>query len=139
MDEQRSTWMLVKHYCREKSHYQRLVDVGIKRPGLTLAICAAAVSLFLPIEHRFTARAAIEAKDLQVLIAPQNGFVATAHARAGEIVKKGQLLATLDTQDLSLAVNKWQSEKIKNEQAVDLALATRDRVSLGDCAQTLLG
>jgi RND family efflux transporter MFP subunit len=131
MDEQRSTWMLVKHYCREKLHYQQLVDVGVKRPGLTLAICAAAVSLFLPIEHRFTARAAIEAKDLQVLIAPQNGFIATAHARSGEIVKKGQLLATLDTQDLSLAVNKWQSEKIKNEQAVDLALATRDRVSLG--------
>lgn len=131
IDEQRSTWMRVKHYCREKMHHRQLIELGIKRPGLTLGICAAAVSLFLPIEHRFTARAAIEAKDLQVLIAPQNGFVATAHARAGEVVKKGQLLATLDTQDLSLAVNKWQSEKIKNEQAVDLALATRDRVSLG--------
>ena len=131
MDEQRSTWLRVKHYSKEKLHHQHLVASGIKRPGLTLAICAAAISLFLPIEHRFTARAAIEAKDLQVLIAPQNGFVATAHARAGEIVKKGQLLATLDTQDLSHAVNKWQSEKIKNEQAVDLALATRDRVALG--------
>ncbi|MFT6304316.1 MAG: RND family efflux transporter MFP subunit [Granulosicoccus sp.] len=131
MDEQRSTWLRVRHYCREKLHHRYLVDAGVKRPGLTLAICAVAVSFFLPIEHRFTARAAIEAKDLQVLIAPQNGFVATAHARAGEIVKKGQLLATLDTQDLSLAFNKWQSEKIKNEQAVDLALATRDRVSLG--------
>ena len=131
MDEQRSTWMRIKAYTKEKLHHQYWVDSGIKRPGLTLAVLAAAISLFLPIEHRFTARAAIEAKDLQVLIAPQNGFVATAHARAGEIVKKGQLLATLDTQDLSLAVSKWQSEKIKNEQAVDLALATRDRVSLG--------
>lgn len=131
MDEQRSTWLRVKHFCKERLQHRRLVESGIKRPGLTLALCAAIVSLFLPIEHRFTARAAIEAKDLQVLIAPQNGFVATAHARAGEIVKQGQLLATLDTQDLSLVVNKWQSEKIKNEQAVDLALATRDRVSLG--------
>jgi RND family efflux transporter MFP subunit len=131
IDEERGTWLRVKQYIKEKINHQHIVASGIKRPGLTLAFCAAAVTLFLPIEHRFTARAAIEAKDLQVLIAPQNGFVATSHARAGEIVKKGQLLATLDTQDLNLSVNKWQSEKIKNEQAVDLALATRDRVSLG--------
>lgn len=131
LDQQRSDWTRFKQYAKKTLHHKGLVDAGIKRPGLTLALCIVAASLFVPIEHRFTARAAIQAKDLQVLIAPQDGFVATAHARAGEVVKKGQLLATLDTQDLSLAINKWQSEKIKNEQAVDLALATRDRVSLG--------
>lgn len=131
MDEQRSTWMRVKHHVLEKLNYQFFIDAGVKRPALTLAVCALAVSLVLPIEHRFTASAAIEAKDLQVLIAPQNGFIATAHVRAGDVVEKGQLLATLDTRDLNLAVNKWRSEKIKNEQSVGLALATRDRVSLG--------
>lgn len=131
IDEQRSIRMRLQHYGATKLNHRTLKDMGIRRPGLSLAVLAVAGSLLIPIEHRFTARAAIEAKDLQVIIAPQNGFVATSHTRAGESVKKGQLLATLDAQDLNLAVNKWESEKIKNEQAVDLALATRDRVALG--------
>lgn len=131
IDEQRSIWMRLRHYSATKLNHRSLKDMGIRRPGLSLAALAVVGSLLIPIEHRFTARAAIEAKDLQVIIAPQNGFVATSHTRAGESVKKGQLLATLDAQDLNLAVNKWESEKIKNEQAVDLALATRDRVALG--------
>lgn len=131
IDEQRSVWMRLRHYGSTKLNVHSLKDMGFRRPGLSLAALAVVGSLLIPIEHRFTARAAIEAKDLQVIIAPQNGFVATSHTRAGESVKKGQLLATLDAQDLNLAVNKWESEKIKNEQAVDLALATRDRVALG--------
>jgi len=131
MDESRSNRLRIKQYVKRRLNHQYFVEKGIKRPGLTFAMGALAFSLLIPIEHRFTASASIEAKDVQVLIAPQNGFVATSHARAGETVKKGQLLATLDTQDLSLTVNKWRTEKIKNEQAVDLALATRDRVSLG--------
>ncbi len=131
MDESRSNRLRIKQYVKRRLNHQYFVEKGIKRPGLTFAVGALAFSLLIPIEHRFTASASIEAKDVQVLIAPQNGFVATSHARAGETVKKGQLLATLDTQDLSLTVNKWRTEKIKNEQAVDLALATRDRVSLG--------
>jgi len=131
MDESVGAWVRVKQFIKRKFHYRYLVEKGIQRPGLTLAAVALAVSLIFPIEHRFTASALIEAKDVQVLIAPQNGFIATSHARAGETVTKGQLLATMDTQDLNLTVNKWRSEKIKNEHAVDLALATRDRVSLG--------
>ncbi len=131
MDEQRGIWARLKHSSVETLSRKNILDLGIKRPGMTVAAVAILASLFIPIEHRFTAHAAIEAKDLQVIIAPQNGFVATSHTRAGESVKQGQLLATLDAQDLNLAVNKWQSEKIKNEQAVDLALATRDRVALG--------
>jgi len=131
MDDARSTRIRVKQALKHRLHHRYLVEKGIKRPGLALMIFALAASLLFPIEHRFTASAAIEAKDVQVLIAPQNGFVATSHARAGETVKQNQLLATLDTQDLTLTVDKWRSEKIKNEQAVDLALATRDRVSLG--------
>ncbi|ASJ75349.1 efflux RND transporter periplasmic adaptor subunit [Granulosicoccus antarcticus] len=90
----------------------------------------AAVVLLWPVPHRISARALIEAQDLQVLVAPQAGFIASSHARAGDRVSKGQLLATLDDRDLTLAVGKWHSEANKNDQARDLALASRDRVEL---------
>jgi len=131
LDEQKRLRSRLKSRLKEKLHHSYLVEKGLKKPSLTFAALAAIATLFIPIEHRFTATAAIEAKDLQVLVAPQNGFVATSHVRAGESVKEGQLLATLDAQDLNLAVNKWRSEQLKNQQAVDLALATRDRVALG--------
>ena len=47
-----------------------------------------------------TAQATIEAADLQVVAAPQSGYLQSAHVRAGDHVNKGQLLATLDQRDL---------------------------------------
>ncbi|NND91429.1 MAG: HlyD family efflux transporter periplasmic adaptor subunit [Granulosicoccus sp.] len=87
--------------------------------------------LVWPVPQRISARVMIEARDLQVLVAPQAGFIASSHARAGDRVAKGQLLATLDDQDLTLAVSKWHSEATKNRQALNMALASRDRVELG--------
>lgn len=88
-------------------------------------------SALIPVQHRVSAQAAIESRDLQVLIAPQDGFVSSSHVRAGDSVTRNQLLATLDTQDLKLAADKWRSESLKNAQALQQALATKDRVALG--------
>jgi len=72
----------------------------------------------------------IEASDRQVLVAAQDGFILSAHARAGELVTKGDLLATLDGKDLELTVEKWRSEKAKNQQEYAQALAIHNRSEL---------
>jgi len=95
-----------------------------------IACAALFVSFFLPVTHRVSADAMIEASDRQVLVAAQDGFILSAHARAGELVEKGDLLATLDVQDLELALEKWRSEKAKNQQEYAQALAVHNRSEL---------
>ncbi len=95
-----------------------------------VAFAALLLSFIVPGTHRISAEAYIEASDRQVLVAPQDGFILSAHARAGEIVSKGDLLATLDDHNLQLAVDKWRSEKAKNEQEYAQALALHDRSEL---------
>jgi len=87
-------------------------------------------SLVIPLNHRVSADAYIEASDRQVLVAPQSGFILTSNARAGDEVREGDLLATLDGRDIQLEVDKWQSEKLKNQQAYAQALASHDRTEL---------
>jgi len=99
---------------------------------LLVFVCSilAITALLLPVPHRVTVRAAIEASDRQVLVAPQEGYVLSSHARAGDTVQEGALLATLDGRDLQLVVDKWQGELLKNKQEYAKALAEHDRISL---------
>jgi len=79
---------------------------------LLVFVCSilAITAMLLPVPHRVTARASIEASDRQVLVAPQEGYVLSSHARAGDTVQEGELLATLDGRDLQLVEDKWQGE-----------------------------
>lgn len=95
-----------------------------------MALSVLLLSFIVPGTHRISAEAYIEASDRQVLVAPQDGFILSAHARAGEFVSKGDLLATLDEHNLQLAADKWRSEKAKNEQEYAQALALHDRSEL---------
>ncbi len=97
--------------------------------GVVLFSCLIG-SFIIPVTHRVSADAFIEASDRQVLVAAQNGFILSAHARAGEEVRKGDLLAKIDGQDLQLALEKWRSEEIKNQQEYAQALAIHDRNEL---------
>ncbi len=81
-------------------------------------------------DYRVTAPATIEGAERQVLVAPQAGYMETAKVRAGDLVKKGDLIATLDDRDLRLELQKWQSERNKIEKEYQEALAKRDRTEL---------
>ncbi len=107
---------------------------GALSTGQSLAVVALtllAVSCVFPVTAKVTSRASIVAADSQLIVAPQNGFVQSATLRAGDLVKSGELLATLDNRDLRLNADKWQSEAQQNKQAQAQALASRDRIELG--------
>ncbi len=116
---------------RRKTDHQYLVQFSLRHRWRLITAALLVSSLLITVTHKISAHATIEAKDLQILIAPQDGFVSTSHVRAGDFVEKNQLLATLDTQDLNLDADKWRSELAKNEQAASHALAIKDRVAIG--------
>ena len=105
-------------------------DWSNKRWIATIAFGALLLSFVVPVNHRVSADAFIEASDRQVLVSAQDGFILSAHARAGEEVEEGALLAKIDGQDLQLSLEKWHSEKDKNEQEYAQALAAHDRSEL---------
>lgn len=97
------------------------------------------LSLLIPVTHRVSADAYIEPTDRQILVSAQDGFILSAHARAGDFVKQGDVLATLDSKDLELSVEKWDAEKLKNEQAYAQALAAHDRTEMSRLRAELQG
>ncbi len=107
---------------------------GARRPGLKL--CAAGVIalaltlIFAKGEHRVTAKSVLEAEVQRAAVAPFDGFVRAAPARAGDTVRNGDLLATLDDRDLVLDRLRWRAELDKLLQRDREALAKHDRNSL---------
>jgi biotin carboxyl carrier protein len=83
-------------------------------PALKLGCGAAALLLLLlalvPVPYRVTAGAIVEGAQQRAAVAPFEGYVREAPARAGDAVKAGQLLARLEDKDLLLEKTRWESE-----------------------------
>ena len=84
---------------------------------------------FVTGEYRVTSPAVVEGLVQRAIVAPFDGYIKGQYARAGEVVKKGQLIATLDDQDLALERIRWSTKSRQNMAEYDQALARRERAS----------
>lgn len=91
--------------------------------ALVLVLLAATVQG----EHRVHADARIEGAVRRVLIAPFDGYVETAQYRAGEQVKSGTVIATLDPRELNLEYLRWASQHEQFSRQYQEAMAAGDR------------
>ena len=88
------------------------------------------VTLFMSIvngDYRVTANATLEGQVQRAVTAAIPGYVSEARARAGDIVKEGDLLAQLDDRDLKLERVKWASQRQQRSEEYRSALATHER------------
>lgn len=65
----------------------------------------------IEIDYRVTAKTVIEGELQLSAVAPFEGFIKASYVRAGDVVKKGQVLCLLDDRDLKLEQHKWDSER----------------------------
>ncbi|MBL8470897.1 MAG: HlyD family efflux transporter periplasmic adaptor subunit [Rhodocyclaceae bacterium] len=82
-------------------------------------------------EFRVSARTVIEGAVQRAAVAPFDGYIAAAFARAGERVKQGDTLALLDDRDLKLEQTKLDAQFAQVSDKYHEALARRDRAALG--------
>jgi len=105
---------------------------GSSHPALKLALGAAALLLLLlavvPVPYRVMASAIVEGAQQRAAVAPFEGYLREAPARAGDAVKTGQLLARLEDKDLLLEKTRWESELDVSLRKEREAMARNNRV-----------
>jgi RND family efflux transporter MFP subunit len=122
---QEDRWLAVKTADSAKRALARLVGPGHTALKLgTLAVLAtAAILSFATGDYRVGARAVMEAGVRRAAVAPFAGYVREAPARAGDVVRAGQILAVLDDRDLRLERARLESQRDQLERQKALALA----------------
>ena len=114
--------------------------VGPEHYILKLATCAivgviAFFSLF-HVEYRVSAPAVVEGEVRRTIAAGLDGYIGSEHARAGQIVHQGELLATLDDSELNMQRLRWIATRQQHQSELDKALATGTRAEVNiDSAQ----
>jgi hypothetical protein len=115
--------------------------IGPGHAGLKLGVAAAAIfAVVLAVatgEYRVSARTVIEARVQRAAVAPFSGYVREAPARAGDVVKAGQLLAALDDRDLQLQRARAVSEEGQLVREQQRALGSGNGAEAGIAAARL--
>jgi multidrug resistance efflux pump len=99
-------------------HFVRKLIIGA-------VVIAAVVLTFARATYRVDADAKIEGLVRRAIVAPYDGYIKDANARAGDTVEEGQVLATLEDRDLLLERLKWVTERQQHLSEYDKALANR--------------
>ena len=89
-----------------------------------MTLCAA---LLIPVQYRIGAPARLEGSVQRALVAPAASFVRRIHARPGDRVKAGQVLAELADDEMRLERRRWESELTQHENTASAAIARADR------------
>ena len=82
---------------------------------------------FATTEYRVTGTTTVEGAVRRTLAAPFDGYIASAERRAGDVVRAGALLATLDDKDLRIERLKWASQFAQYSKQYQEAVAVHDR------------
>lgn len=111
---------------------------GPRHPGVKLiASVLAGLLIFFSLvsgEYRVSAKTVIEGAVQRAAVAPFDGYVAESLARAGDTVKKGQVLCRLDEKDLRLEQTRFESEREQASQKYRQAFAVQDRAAMATIA-----
>jgi multidrug resistance efflux pump len=127
-------WLAAKAIDAGRRQVARLL--GPRHIGRKLGVIAGAAALaFLVLatgEYRVAARAVVEADVRRVAVAPFSGYIREAPARAGDLVRGGQLLAALDDRELRLERAKWsgQHEQLLRQQHHALAIRNAAQIAI---------
>ena len=120
----------LKNWWQDKT--ERLFGQG--HPVFKAAVVGSVVFLvmisLIKGEYRVAASATLEGSVQRAIVAPLNGYIATATARAGDLVKAGDVMGTLEDKDLKLEQVKLLGQREQVQKEYRNALAERDRAQI---------
>jgi multidrug resistance efflux pump len=107
----------------------RHIVAGWSKRSRGMVAAALVLGLFIllvPGTYRVTAPASLEGSVQRAIVAPFDGFILHAHARAGENVAVGQVIAELDSKELLLEQQRYSAERDEYNRQYRQALSDRD-------------
>jgi RND family efflux transporter MFP subunit len=104
-------------------------NLKIKLAAASVAILMLAAGL-LEGDFHVTADAVLEGKLQRVVAAPVSGHLLSASVRAGDTVRRGDNMASLDDSELQLELNKLSGQLQKFRREYRVALSTSDLVKV---------
>lgn len=100
--------------------------LGLKLVVLILTALTLFFSLYTT-TYRVSARALLEGRIQRAAVAPFDGHIADSYVRAGDVVRKGEVLARLDDRDLKLERTRLRSDLDQVQGKIREAQAKQDR------------
>ena len=121
-------WLAAKAVEAGRDQLGRVIGRGhlALKLGVVLLIALAAFLATATGDFRVTAKAVLEGEVQLAAVAPFQGYLETAPARAGDLVHAGQVLATLQDRDLKLERLKFLSQQAELSKEHRQALAEHD-------------
>lgn len=122
-----------------RTAFEALRSPERRLPRLVAAALGGALLLFAltPGAYRVRADATLEGRVQRAITAGVDGYVAEANARAGDVVRRGELLGRLDERDLQLERRVWLGRRAQHLKEQRGALASDDRAQLNVAAAKL--
>jgi RND family efflux transporter MFP subunit len=125
-------WFLLRFAWWLRDLFAKLF--GPHHGGFKLAaILIAAVVGFLVFakgDYRVSAHTVLEPLVQQAAVAPFNGYIREASARAGDVVERGALLASLDDRELRLERLKWAGQQEELNKQLRQAMAEHNNAEI---------
>lgn len=87
--------------------------------------------IFARDDYRVAAPAYLKGEVQRVIAAPFDGYIAEAEFRAGDTVKKGDIIALLDDRELMLERIRWTTQRRQHVLEYDQALGDQKRSEVG--------
>ncbi|MCK9230533.1 MAG: HlyD family efflux transporter periplasmic adaptor subunit [Syntrophales bacterium] len=98
-----------------------------RKAALIAVVLLAAVLSFAGGDYRITADTVLEGAVQRSIVAPFDGFIREAPARAGDVVGLDELLCSLDDRDLRLERLQWLGRQNQYQRQLQEAIAQRNR------------
>lgn len=134
LDEKRRNdrWLVVKAAEAFGLQVKRLLGPGYVGRKLAAVVLVAACAFFALATdtYRVNAEAAIEGLERRAVVSAYDGYIQQANVRAGEMVRAGETLATLEDRELSLERLRWVTERQQRVFEHDRALASRQPATI---------
>ena len=128
--DDRSLFSKTRHSAQQ--FLQRLIGpahTGLKLITGSFVLAIAFLSL-VDGEYRVTADATLEGAVQRSIAVPLSGFVSESYARAGDTVRQGEEIFTLDSRDLRLEQLKLTSQRAQYKREHSEALAGKERAKV---------
>ncbi len=122
-------WLPLRIHNAIKGSLFKVIGPGhtVLKLGLATAIICLLFLSLTSADYRITGDARLEARTQRVMVASQDGYIADANVRPGDIIHSGDILGALDDKDLKLEHRKWSSQLEQLQREVRDALAGHDR------------